>query len=236
MPKYIIANWKCNKNEVEAEQWVTDLAESKVVEQSPELVVVLCPSFLYLRQLVSRVKGLQLGAQAVSNYPNGAYTGAISALQVSQYAQYTILGHVERRRYFNETEQIIAQQTRQALDAQLTPIIAVDHQTWLRQLSVFNADELKNCIIMYEPPEAISIMGDEKAADLDQVIKAVAEIRSQFEMKAVLYGGSVSEKNVAAYIAHPALDGVVPGAASLDSLQFIDLVRHAHAALTNQKA
>ena len=236
MPKYIIANWKCNKNEVEVEQWITDLADSQVVQQSPELTVVLCPSFLYLRQLAGRVNGLQLAAQTVSNYPNGAYTGAVSALQVSQYVQYAILGHVERRRYFDETEQIVAQQTRQALDAELVPIISVDQQSWLRQLTLLNADELKHCIVMYEPPEAISTMGDHNAADLDPVVTEITKIRSQFELKATLYGGSVTAKNVAVYLTHPAIDGVVPGAASLDSLECIDLVRHAHAAETDQKA
>lgn len=236
MTKYIIANWKCHKTEEETDEWVHHLFYSKAVQKAEGLTVVLCPSFLYLRQLFGRVEGLELGAQTISKYSNGAYTGAVSALQAAQFAKYAIVGHVERRRYFGETDQIVAEQARQALDADLTPIVAVDEHNWFRQLTLLNPEEVKKCIVMYEPPSAISTMSEGKAADIEQVVKAIEELKSKIEVKAVLYGGSVSAKNVAEFIAQPAIDGVVPGAASLDPLEFIDLVRQAHAAVTHNKA
>jgi triosephosphate isomerase (TIM) len=235
MPKYILANWKSNKNQAEVRQWSQQVARSLVLEQSPKLQVVLFPPFLYLPELHQQVRALHLGAQTVSPYPNGAYTGAVSALLVSQYAEYALLGHAERRKYFQETDQIVAQQVRQALDAKLTPIVAVDDHNGVNQLTLFDREELKACIVMYEPPGAISTMqGGSHAADVDQVIQAINRIRSEFSPKAVLYGGSVSSKNVATYIGHADVDGVVPGAASLDSQEFIDLVRNAHAAVSTK--
>lgn len=231
--KYIIANWKCNKNEDATDEWVHYLFESKVVEQAHGLTVVLLPSFLYLRQLWGRVEGLHLGVQTVSPYPNGAYTGAVSALQAAQWAEFVMLGHAERRKYFAETDQVVSQQVRQAIEAKLTPIIAVDQHNWAKQLSLLDVDELKSCIVMYEPPEAISSGGGE-AVDLNQVVPAIEQLKAEFKVKAVLYGGSVSAKNIATYLKHPSIDGVVPGAASLDPSEFIDLVRTAHAAV-NQK-
>lgn len=230
MSKYVIGNWKCNKNDAEVEAWAQAVAESNAIAVSTELIVVLCTSFLYLRQLHEKVRSLHLGIQTVSPYGNGAYTGAVSALQAAQWAQFALLGHAERRKYFGETDQIVAQQVRQALDAKLKPIIAVDDKNWATQLTLLDKEELKQCIVMYEPPEAISTMGSGEAADLDQVVEAIEVLRSELSVHAVLYGGSVKPSNVAEYIRHPLIDGVVPGAASLDPQVFIEVVRAAHVA------
>lgn len=139
MTKYIIANWKCNKNEGMVEEWVKAVADSGVVKKATNLTVVLCPSFLYLHQLHKRVEKLALGAQTVSAYANGAYTGAVSAEQVSQFAQFALLGHMERRKYFAEDNQTVVKQVREALRANLTPIIAVDEHNWVQQLTLFEA-------------------------------------------------------------------------------------------------
>jgi len=233
MSKYIIANWKCNKNEQMVEEWVGIVADANVVEQSTRLTVVLCPSFLYLHQLQNRVNGLHLGVQTLSDYPNGAYTGAISAEQVRPYATFALLGHVERRTHFGETNQIVAKQVRAALSADITPIIAVDERIWAQQLSLLDPNEVNSCIVMYEPPDSISISGVGQAAEVEDVVKQIEHIKVEFNPKAVLYGGSVSATNVVKYIQHPSIDGVVPGAASLDAVPFIDLVRNAHAAVND---
>lgn len=216
------------------EDWLSEVTDSSAIEYaSPEVTVVLCPSFLYLQELQKRVPELQLGAQTVSPYPNGAFTGAVSAEQLRQYVQFVIVGHVERRTHFAETEQIVAQQAREALNAGLTPIIAVDSHNWGQQLAQLDANELKSCIVMYEPPEAISTAGSGQAAAVEEVAAQIVRIKHELSPKAVLYGGSVSATNVATYIGHPDIDGVVPGAASLEAASFIDLVRNAHAAVKN---
>lgn len=234
MIKYVIGNWKCNKTESEVAEWLSAVAAANVLPVSTSLNVVLCASFIYLRQVHKQVPDLHVGVQTVSPYGNGAYTGAVSAHQVAQWATFALLGHAERRKYFGETNQSVAQQVRQALDAGLTPIIAVDEHSWVEQLTLLNADELTRCLVMYEPPEAISTMGSGEAADLTEVVTAIEKVKSELKVKGVLYGGSVSPTNVASYLSHPSIDGVVPGAASLDAQSFIELVRNAHAANNSQ--
>lgn len=232
MRKYIVGNWKANKTEQEVRSWMSGLAASGVVRQaSDKLHVVLAPSFLYL-QLIHQLaeEGLELCAQTVSQLGSGAYTGSVPAHQVVQYAQYALVGHAERRTYFHETDQIVAEQARQALDAGMVPIIAVDDQNWGTRLMLLNATELQSCIVMYEPPGAISTSSNSQAVALDEVVTAIVKIRESLKPLAVLYGGSVSAANVQEYIGHPDIDGVVPGAASLDDQHFIDLVRAAYAA------
>lgn len=153
--KYIIANWKCHKNQEMVEEWMQAVAAAHVIERAQNMTVVLLPSFLYLQQLQHKVEGLVLGAQTLSAYPSGAYTGAVSAEQLRPYVEFAMLGHVERRKHFGETNQVVAQQVREALAANITPIIAVDEKNWAQQLALLDANELKSCIVMYEPPDAI---------------------------------------------------------------------------------
>lgn len=231
MRKYVIGNWKCNKSHEEVLEWASAVEESGVVSTSDRLQAVLCASFLYLPLLKEKVASLKLGAQTVSPFSNGAYTGAVSAQQVAQYAQFALLGHAERAKYFGETDQVVAQQTLQALDAGLTPILAVDDNNWVKRLTQLDPQQLQRCIVMYEPPGAISTAQGGHAVSLDQVIAAIEQIRLELKPAAVLYGGSVSPTNVASYLSHPSIDGVVPGAASLNYQDFIELMRNAQAAV-----
>jgi triosephosphate isomerase len=233
MRKYIVGNWKANKTEQEVRTWVKEVYSSGTLSQtSDRLEVLLAPSFLYL-QLIHELSKDQLAlcTQSISPYGSGPYTGAVSAQQAAQYARYALVGHAERRTYFHETDQIVAEQARQALDAGLTPIIAVDDQNWGKRLMLLNADEIKLCIVMYEPPGAISTSSHGQAAALEEVVEPIVKIRESLKPKAVLYGGSVSAANVMEYLGHPDIDGVVPGAASLDYQDFIELVRAAYAAV-----
>lgn len=227
MQKYIIANWKSNKSLAEVESWANTVEISAVIHQVTNLKVVLCPPAIYLPFLSEKLPKLTLGVQTVSSYPNGAYTGALSAQQLSQWAKYALLGHTERRKYFGETSAMVAQQVRQALDAKMTPIVAVDDQNWMSQLALFEKSELAASLIMYEPPTAISSAAGAQAADIDQVLVAIQSISAEFETKGLLYGGSVSADNVATYLSETTISGVVPGAASLESESFIRLLAQA---------
>jgi len=232
MQKLIVGNWKCNKSTEEVLSWRDAVRQSGQFSKTKKFEVVLCPPTLYLPLLVDQIPGLQLGAQTVSAYPNGAYTGAISATMLSQYVKYAILGHAERRKYFGETCQSVAQEARQCFDAGITPIIGLEASSAIQQLSLLDSTELNQTVVMYEPAEAISTSAHGQAADLTAVIEAITALRQEFPVKAILYGGSVSAANVAEYISAPSIDGVVPGAASLDSEAFIQLLRNADAAIS----
>jgi len=222
--KYVIGNWKSHKTSSEIKTWVEQWKSQKNIDKSSNIKVVLCPTLVGLPVLHELLPDLALGAQVLSPYGDGAYTGAVSARIVREYAQFALLGHVERRTYFGETDQIVALQVVQALDNELTPIVAVADKNWSSQLAQFDRDQLAKILVMYEPPEAISTSGSGHAADLDQVKAAIKLIQSEYQVKGVLYGGSVDAENVQTYLNEPTIAGVVPGAASLDAGQFGKLV------------
>jgi triosephosphate isomerase len=215
--KYFIANWKTNKTRVEVDTWKKELSGfSAGVAHGTDLELVVCPSFPYLTTF-QEFAPWKIGVQTVSAFPNGAYTGAVSALMASQFAQYAIVGHAERRKYFAETDEIVAQQTEQVVQNGMTPILAVDDHNWAHQMNLIDATTLKKTLVMYEPPEAISTSGDGKAADIDHVLEALSSMTSSFEILGGVYGGSVSIENISQYVLHEKIDGVVVGAASLDA-------------------
>lgn len=222
--KLVLANWKSNKTSTEARHWVEAVKETL---STAKVKVVLCLPAVHWAVMRYLLPDVSFGAQTLSPYPDGAYTGAISARMASEYVQYALLGHVERRKYFGETNQMVAQQVVQAVENEITPLIAVDAKNWSSQLALLEGDQVKKAYVMYEPAEAISSQAGGHPADLDEVVKAAELIRSQYPVKGVLYGGSVDATNVHHYLAEEHIDGVVPGAASLDAHSFIQLIEAA---------
>ncbi len=224
--KYIIGNWKCNKNTTEVKQWVSAFRTKIDLSALPQDVkVIICPSFVHLALMKDLLPELTLGVQTLSPFPNGQYTGAVSGLIVSEFAHFVILGHTERRKFFGETDLIVGNQALQALDSKMTPIIAVDDQNWSSQLSQLNNDQLAKCLVMYEPPTAISTAGHGHAVDLSQVLQALQLIKASYPVMGVLYGGSVNAQNVSTYTTPAEISGVVPGNASLDPHEFAELIK-----------
>jgi triosephosphate isomerase len=223
---YIIGNWKSHKNLADVKGWINTFSASQLAS-TPTLNIIVCPSFVHLPTVHQLFPSINLGVQTLSPYPDGAYTGAVSARMASEYAQYALLGHVERRKYFHETDAMVAQQAIQAVENQLTPILAVDKNNWSSQLAQLTDEQLKQSLVMYEPAEAISTSGGGAAADLGEVLQAIQLITTEYSVKGVLYGGSVTAENIAHYMNEPSIAGVVPGAASLDASSFVQLIKAA---------
>jgi triosephosphate isomerase len=226
--KYLVANWKSNKTIQEAVTWINTVKKAKLSIPS-SFKIIICPSYLHLHLFINQLPRFTLGVQTLSPYPDGAYTGAISARMLPSQVKFAILGHSERRQYFADTNTTVAQQARLALENNLTPIIAVDKNNWRSQLNHFPASQLKKIIIMYEPPEAISLqvgpIGQGKPAPLKDFIKMTQTIKKEFPSRAVLYGGSVKANNINEFICQKEIDGVVPGSASLNPQEFINMVK-----------
>ena len=212
--RYLTANFKSNLNRKEVLDWIDGLVKKKKGIEGVEVVV--CPAFVHWELFRGKIGRIKLGGQTLSPFPDGTYTGAVSARMAASWIKYVILGHSERRKWFGEKETTVANQARLAIENEITPIIGVDEENWQRQLGQFSEKELKQCLVMFEPPEAISdSRGQGKAADKKMVAEMARKIKEEFGVKGVMYGGSVKKENAAEFWQIKEIDGLVVGSASL---------------------
>lgn len=216
----IVANWKSNKTVSEASQWLKEVESSKS-QVLRDLEIVLCPPFTLLYELKSHIENLKLqiilGAQDVSPFPDGAYTGEISARMLKDLGVgYVMIGHSERRKYFQEDDQLLNNKVKEALDANLNPIFCVQEKTTPIPEGVK--------IVLYEPVGAIGTGQADNPESADLVGKFLKQ-RLEREV-AILYGGSVTPENVASFCCLENLDGVAIGGASLDAGKFGEILKN----------
>lgn len=250
--KLIAGNWKMNKTSSDAVGLVGEIVAA--VGRATDVDVVVCPPFTSLESVFKAIDGstVKLGAQNMHPEPNGAYTGEISAAMLrSLFASYVIVGHSERRTYFDETDAFINQKVIAALKAQLKPILCVGEtlaereagstlkvvQTQLEgALEGVSKDLGTSVVLAYEPVWAI---GTGKVATTEQAQEVHAFIRGLLtnlfgaatsgKMR-ILYGGSMKPANAPELLAQKDIDGGLIGGASLESRSFVDLVKAAAAA------
>lgn len=245
MRKPIMAgNWKMNKTRDEALQFIYAVADK--VPSKDKLESIICAPAIVLRDLVKRQgENLRIGAQNMNEHDSGAYTGEISpAMLTSTNVTYVILGHSERRQYFNETDTKVNEKTLKALSVGLYPIVCVGESLEEREgnktfdvlerqvkaaLANVSKEDVAKVIIAYEPIWAI---GTGKTATADQADEACGFIRglveklySKTEAEAirVLYGGSVNTKTVKELMSKGNIDGGLVGGASLKVDDFLTL-------------
>lgn len=218
--RYAVANWKSHKTIVEAEQWLVRFFE--VYRPESGLQVIIAPSFVCLaplQRILQKQKpvGFSLAVQDLSPFPLGSYTGAVAAAQVRDMVDYALVGHAERRRYFHETNQEIANKASEAVAAGITPILCLDQPYAAEQIASLGEADAEKVIIGYGPVEAIGIDVPQPMA---KVAQAVREIRAQLPDRPILYGGSLNAANAAEYIQIGGVAGLMAGTASLDPLEF----------------
>lgn len=208
---YLIANWKANKSFQEANLWLSYF--KKNYQPSKNVKVIICPPFPLIYPLFEKLKkisNLFLGAQDLSFYEEGSFTGEVTAKMLVGLINYVIIGHSERRTFFHETEEIIDKKVNLAFKYSIEPILC------LRNLN----DKInpKVNFIAYEPPFAI---GSGKNEDPKKVIefKKKLNIKKKFTF---IYGGSVNEKNINNYL-NSEIDGFLLGTSSLNPEEFINI-------------
>lgn len=249
MRKPVMAgNWKMNKTRDEALQFI--YAVSDKLPSNDVLDSIVCAPAIVLRDLVKRQgDSLRIGAQNMHYAASGAYTGEISPnMLVTTGVEYVILGHSERRAYFNETDETVNLKVKAALDNGLKPIVCcgesleerengTTHDVLTRQITLalkdISSDGLANVIIAYEPIWAIGTgkvasaeMADEACGFIRSLVKDLYCENCADEIR-ILYGGSVSTKSVEELMAQPNIDGGLVGGASLNSDSFIELCNKA---------
>jgi triosephosphate isomerase len=219
---WIIANWKSNKNISEALDWISQVGPK--IPRRDNLKVVVCPTFSDLAEVKKAItvggSPLLTGAQDLSPFGVGAYTGEEPAELLNQIADLTILGHSERRENFGETDEMIAKKVNQALDNKIIPLVCVQ---------AADTPVPQGCqLIAYEPVWAISTgltntPGAGKADTPQDANKVAAYFKQNRSDLNVLYGGSVNSGNVADFIKEENISGVLVGNASLDAEEFIKI-------------
>ena len=245
--KIVAGNWKMNMNLQDGIALAKELNETLTAEK-PNCGVVICTPFIHLASIAQFLNQevIGLGAENCADKEKGAYTGEGSAEMVkSTGAQYVILGHSERREYYNETPEILKEKVLLALKNGLKVIFCIGESLAEREAnkqnevckaelegSVFNltAEEFKNIVIAYEPIWAI---GTGKTATAEQAEEIHAYIRSCVAEKygeavaeetSILYGGSCKASNAPELFAKPDIDGGLIGGASLKAADFKGII------------
>lgn len=247
--KLIVGNWKMNLNIHEASLYVHKLAGLIKVRRDVE--VVLAPTFLALPSVSLQINTRQfkLASQNLYWRDEGAFTGEVSAKQLSGLVNYAIIGHSERRHIFGENDKDIRSKVQAAIRNGIRPILCVGETALERSdgetkdvlsdqilggLANVTSDELSQVVVAYEPVWAI---GTGMNAKPDDVISAARVIRAQLrhlygqdasDSLPILYGGSVSLDTAGDYLSLVDIDGLLIGGASLDARSFSEIVKMAH--------
>lgn len=232
---------------------ITKLLSELVSADTSKLpALVLCPPFVYIERVQQYLaqchSPIQVGAQQVSSYNNGAYTGEVSAFMLKDLGcRYVLVGHSERRILLRESDQDMCHKVRRLKEAGLVPVLCVGEtqderrqgkteQVLLRQLQPFFSEEtsalLSDCIFAYEPVWAIGSglsATPEQAQAAHAFIKATLSSRLALDAQrlCILYGGSVKPDNAASLFAMPDIDGALVGGASLNGKEFLAIARAA---------
>lgn len=215
---WIIANWKSHKDISQSLEWI-DIVGPRIAP-ADHLKVVVCPSFTALSDLKKTIEvskyQVTLGAQNISPFDSGPFTGEESGELLSQLSEIVIIGHSERRKNFNETEQIISLKIQEAKKFNLNPLLCVSSQDQLV------SDQVQ--LVAYEPLFAVGTgIADtpENAADFAKKLK------QKNPNLIVFYGGSVDHNNAKAFLDKPDLSGLLIGKSSLDAEEFIKIIDQA---------
>jgi len=247
MRKTIIAgNWKMNHTGAQVKSVLTELVADVALGVKPEVVVA--PVFPYLETAVQLTQGsaVHIAAQNMHFEESGAYTGEVSpSMLVDIGVEYVIIGHSERRTYFNETDETVNLKVKAALAHDLIPIMCCGETLQQREqgemqrfiegqieagLAGISKEEVENIVIAYEPIWAI---GTGKTATVEQAQEVCALIRRKLEALydiktadkiSILYGGSVKSGNVGELTSSLDIDGGLVGGASLKADEFTKII------------
>ena len=238
MRKFLIAgNWKMNKTTAEAVEFANALKAKNVA--NAEDCAIMAP-FTQLVELKKALEGtgVKVGAQNVHFEPSGAYTGEISVPMLKEIGvDYCVIGHSERRQYFNETDETCNRKLKALLENGIKPILCVGESLEVREghgeqtfvaaqlfadLEGIYKDELKNVVIAYEPIWAIGTgktatpaQAEEMCAFIKGIVSGMYEDPAVGDNLMVLYGGSMKAGNAHDLLSQPDIDGGLIGGDSL---------------------
>lgn len=212
--KYVIGNWKQNMTLDQLSAWTEKFSKFLGQIDRKAVTVVICPPTPLLSKFKDLQSSIDLGAQDVSQYSDGAHTGSVGVNQLKPLCKYSIVGHSER----NEARGDVLEKAKRCFEAGIVPIIC------FKSPSDFAITE--GAIYALEDPQTISHEGVYRFKSQSELINFVNHARSFFGKAATLiYGGSVNSENADLISSVKELDGVLVGNASLNPKDFADIVR-----------
>jgi triosephosphate isomerase len=216
---WIVANWKSNMTIAKALEWVSMVGPQ--LQTRDNVQVVVCPTMLALEHVKKAVVTggfpIMVGAQNISPFTTGAYTGEVSAELLKEVTDVTLIGHSERRKSFGETDEMVEQKVKMARDVQITPIVCVQDE------STAIPEGVK--IVAYEPVWAIGSGTPDTPENANQV---AAKIKEHHPDITILYGGSVKSENSNSFLEQEHIQGLLIGGASLEAEQFVTIIKQTY--------
>jgi triosephosphate isomerase len=247
--KVVAGNWKMNLDKDAALKLASEVINIAKDEAPSDVKIVLCTSFVHLSSVKALLQGsnVLLGAQNCASKASGAYTGEVSASMLKSYhIDYVIIGHSERREYYKETHQELADKVNLVLQNGMKPIfccgeVLAERQT-NKQIEVvskqlkeslfhLSADDFAKVVIAYEPVWAIGTGVTASSAQAQEMHAAIRKMLAEkygnvlADAATIQYGGSCKPDNAKELFACPDVDGGLIGGASLKSRDFIDIVK-----------
>ncbi len=223
--RYVIGNWKSYKRFEEAKKWLDEF--TRFYAPVDDVEVIIAPTYLslervgeYLQEL--NIVNVSLAAQDISPFPKGAYTGAIAADLLKDLADYVIVGHSERRRYFHETSHDIGNKVSEAVDAGLTPIVCVDQPYAMSQLTSLNDIDTDSVIIAYGPVDALNFRIPQTPEKVAEAVEFIGQVHPKWP---IVYGGALHPDNARDYVNIPGVSGLFVGSASLDAASLHSILK-----------
>ena len=246
----IAGNWKMNMTATETREFAEELKDK--LPKAKWCDVLICAPFINITTAQKAFKDcrVQVGAENVSEHAKGAYTGEVSAdMLKDQGVKYVVIGHSERRQYWNDDDIIVNKKAKACVEAGLSPIICVGESLEQRELGITKelidlqvktalagipAEKMRHVVIAYEPLWAI---GTGRTATPEQANEVNCEIRTVIRKLygarvarsvTILYGGSMNDKNAFELLAQPDIDGGLIGGASLVPDKFVTIINAAN--------
>ena len=249
--KILAGNWKMNTTPEEGIALLEDLSNSLTKDTVGEVKVVIAPPTIHLIPMVEKLwenSEIAIAAQNCHYEDSGAFTGEISAkMLLHSEVDAVILGHSERREYYNETDELVALKVKAALKNHLIPIVCVGENlkqrkagtfldnTWSQlniALSGLSSEELNDVVVAYEPIWAIGTGNVAKESDIREMHGAIRVFLQESTSKSsaqdisLLYGGSVNFENVLSVVDQENVDGILVGGASVSMETFGKLLEN----------
>lgn len=243
--KVIAGNWKMQKSVNEATNFLSEVSDLQVAEH---VQAVVCAPFVHLPALTEKAAGtnIHIAAQNMHFEEAGAFTGEVSPMMLKDIGvSHVVIGHSERREYFNETDETVNKKTIAAFEHGLTPIVCVGETLDQREgnetlphikeqvkaaLEGLKADQVQETIIAYEPIWAIGTGKTASSAQANEICKHIRNVvrdvtnETVAEQIVIQYGGSVKPANIDELLATSDIDGALVGGASLEAASFKELV------------